>query len=355
MSAPWLSVVMPTYNGEAYVAAALESILVQGDPNIEVVAIDDGSTDGTRRVLERYRAKLSLRIVGQCHGGNWVASTNRGLAMSRGEFACFLHQDDVWLADRLRRLRRLVREVPDATLYLQPSYFIDAAGRRLGLCRCPLPAARTVLTPPLVVPRLLVQNFIATPAPIFRREAARRVGFLEERLWYTADWDFWLRLARAGTIAYLPVPLSAFRVHALSQTITGSREPDTIRGQLRDALGPNLEAYCAACRADRTTRSVALFSADLNAGLAGYCHGDRPPLWPFFSRFVGLGLRGWLRFLHDSCIVGRALPRVRAGLLPCRARRRDLAASSGVRETPSQSPWFSNALDGSGQPVEMSP
>jgi len=319
MSSPWLSVVMPTYNGEAYVAAALESILVQGDPDIEVVAVDDGSTDGTRRILERYRARLPLKVIDQCHGGNWVASTNRGLAMSHGEFACFLHQDDIWLPGRLRRLRGLVRKAPDATLYLHPSYFINTAGRRLGLCRCPLPAARTILAPPLVVPRLLVQNFIAIPAPIFRREAARRVGPLEERLWYTADWDFWLRLARAGPTAYLPLPLSAFRVHASSQTITGSREPGAIRDQLRKALAPNLEVYCAACRADRTTQRVALFSADLNASLAGHCHGDRLSLWPFFSRFVGLGPRGWHRFLRDSCIVSRALPRVRAGLLPYRA------------------------------------
>ena len=132
MSTPWLSVVMPTYNGDAFLAAALESIRAQQDGgDFEVIAVDDGSEDGTLATLEAYSSRLPLRIVSRPRTGNWVASSNHGLAVARGEYACLLHQDDLWMDGRLRALRATLDGAPDAALVVHPSWFVDTRGARL--------------------------------------------------------------------------------------------------------------------------------------------------------------------------------------------------------------------------------
>src|SRR5262245_37522067 len=112
MRRPWLTVVMPVFNGERYLSEALESVRDQGDADIELIALDDGSTDRSVEILRRWESRLPLRIEQPARCGNWVAVTNRGLQMGRGEYACFLHQDDVWRRDRLRVLKRMIDEVP---------------------------------------------------------------------------------------------------------------------------------------------------------------------------------------------------------------------------------------------------
>ena len=103
-SRPWLSVVVPTYNGAAHLAEALESIRVQSDDGIEVIAVDDGSTDATPDILERFARSMPLRVVRSDHVGNWVAVTNRGLRMALGAYCSFLHQDDLWMPGRMDAL-----------------------------------------------------------------------------------------------------------------------------------------------------------------------------------------------------------------------------------------------------------
>jgi GT2 family glycosyltransferase len=308
MAEPWLSVIMPTYNGAAYLPAALESIAVQGDPDIEVIAVDDGSTDASMPILISHRSRMPLQIVQREHNGNWVANTNHGLSMARGRWVSFLHQDDVWMPNRLAVLRLIAERRPDAALILHPSWFIDHQGRRLGLWRCPLRAG--LHHPASVVERLLVQNFIALPAPVFQREAARKVGGLQEDLWYTADWDFWLKLAATGPTKYVPIPLAGFRIHPLSQTMRRSSQADELRRQLQVVLQRHIQPQ----EVSDDVHAVARFAADLNVSLATATHGSRSDWRRLFGDFVALGPAGWQRFFRDSRIAERIAARLRAGV-----------------------------------------
>lgn len=330
MAHPWLSVVMPTYNGAAYLRTALASVVAQRDRDIEVIAVDDGSADDTVGLLRSFADRVPLSVTRRPHSGNWVASTNHGLSLARGDWVCFLHQDDYWLPDRLSVLKGLLARAPDVAMLLHPTWYVDSRSRRLGLWRCPLPTTGRPQSPAALVERLLIQNFIAIPAPLFRREAATRLGGLDARWWYAADWDFWLGLAASGAALYTPRPLAAFRIHPLSQTMSRTVEVGEVRGQLHAVLDKHLAAWGQAAPGRTSVRRAARFSAELNASLAGCAHGQVTP-WPRLVRsFLSLGPEGWGRYLQNSRVVERVGARIADGLHGLPARLHDLLQGTPV-------------------------
>src|SRR5258706_15051131 len=98
LSGPLVSVILPVYNGEGGGGRAVESVLAQTYPAIELIVIDDGSTDGTRAVLERFGSRVT--VLAQPHAGAYAAR-NLGLRYAHGAFVAFLDSDDAWLRDRL--------------------------------------------------------------------------------------------------------------------------------------------------------------------------------------------------------------------------------------------------------------
>jgi len=314
MTRPWLSVLLPTYNGCAYLASALESVAAQGDPDIEIIAVDDGSTDTTVAVLQSYAGRLPLRIFQTGKIGKWAANTNYALGYARGEHLCLLHQDDLWLPGRLGVLKRLLRNHPGAVMLLHPSWYIDAAGRRVGFWPCPLPAGRP-LPPAAVLGRLLVQNFIAAPAPLFRKDAAAGVGGLDPDLWYATDWDLWLKLAAAGPTVYHPRPLTAFRIHTASQSLVCSKRVETVERELTTVLEKHLRVWERLAPEEPAVRRAASFSVEVNSQLLGWYHGHSPRRVALLRRFLALGPAAWHRYFHDSCVVARVLARLRAGVV----------------------------------------
>jgi GT2 family glycosyltransferase len=301
---------MPTYNGAAYLDTALQSVGRQADDAVEIIAIDDGSTDQTVNILNRYAQRLRLRVETRGRVGNWVANTNHALRLASADHACFLHQDDFWLPGRLRALRPLLDRWGGAVMLLHPAQYVDARGRFLGPWRCPLSAG--LHSSGRMVERLLVQNFIAIPSPIFSRQAALDVGGLDEGLWYTADWDFWLKLAAKGHTAYHAKPLSAFRVHGASQTMSCTTWADEMRRQLDVVLNRHLPLWQEAGPDRGEIGAVARLSVEMNQALAAGVGGSGQHLWHLARRFLDLGMSGCHRYLRDSRIVERVLARLRA-------------------------------------------
>lgn len=305
---PFLSVIMPTYNGERYLAAALDSLVAQRDGGLEVVAIDDGSIDRTVQILESYANRLALKILTREHTGNWVIGMNRGLESATGTFASLLHQDDIWLPGRLRRIRTALAMADTPALLVHPIWFIGPDGRRSGALRCPLPAKR-LLEPGFVTPRLLVQNFVPVLGTVFPRKFAIDAGGVDEELWYTADWDLWLRLAAMGPTWHVPKRLAAYRIHPHTQTFTRSEQLSDFRLQLERVLSRHLKKATP-----RGIESVARFSVDVNVSLAALYHGRRASIASLLTKFVTLGPLGWWRYLRYSRIVERTGSRLRVRL-----------------------------------------
>jgi hypothetical protein len=317
---PWLSVLMPTYNGEAYLPHGLESLL-EGDPcGIEVIAVDDGSQDGTLAILQEYQRRLNLRVERPPRTGNWVENTNLALRLAHSEHACLLHQDDCWLPGRLGFLRERLASQPATGWLLHPSIYLDPAGRQIGTWRCPLRGGP--VAPQELLERLIVQNFVSLPAPVFPRRWAQDVGGLDPRLMYTADWDFWLKLARALPACYVRAPMTGYRLHPASLTMQLSQHAGAFRAQLECVLGRHLEGVLRLSRTPARVTQLARFSVEVNVALASAVHGTPRVPAALLGQALALGPTGLGRFVGASRILERVLARLRV-------RMRQQPAGSG--------------------------
>ena len=310
MTRPWLSVVMPTYNGERYLRETFESLVAQEERGFECVVIDGGSTDATRAIIDEYSRVLEVRLFIQPEFPNWIGKTNFGFRQAAAEHVCMLHHDDLWNAGRAGAVRRALAAHPDAALVLHPSTLIDPDGKAVGQWSCPLEPGRSY-PPQEMLERLLVQNFISVPSPTFRRDAALEVGGVDPALWYTGDWDFYLKLAATGPTVYLGEPLSSFRLHGGSLTVTGSANSVDFRRQLDTVL----DRHIAAIDDDRVRQRVqrtARASNDVNSALAAALHGSYTQLPRALGAVIALGPLGWRRYLEYSRIGERVTSRIRA-------------------------------------------
>jgi glycosyltransferase involved in cell wall biosynthesis len=312
MDQAWLTVVLPSYNGACYLSEALESLCRQDHEGFSVIAVDDGSTDGTLDILDEYSGRLPLRIIRRKHEGNWLANTNRGMELAEGKYVAWLHQDDRWEPSRVGTLKRLFQQFPDAPLLFHPSWYIDAHGRRLGTWRCPFANRITELDKDTVRRRLLVQDFLCASALVFRRDVIDEIGLADEDLWYTGDWDYWLKLMGVGNPVYYPHPLTSFRIHSFSQTNSRCDQIDELRRQYSKTLARHLDKPVMDGRARSRTEALAQFSVEANLGMMRLVRGSRRGLWRLPIQFASLGPIGWYVFLRDSRIAERVTARIRA-------------------------------------------
>jgi glycosyltransferase involved in cell wall biosynthesis len=311
MSEPWLSVVMPTYNGERYLRETFASLVAQDERGFECIVIDGGSTDRTRAIIDEFARELDVRLFVRPAFPNWVGKTNFAFTEAKARHVCMLHHDDAWLPGRARAVRGALERHPNVALVLHPSRLIDAEGRTLGQWTCPLRAEPTVYAPQELLERLLVQNFIAVPSPTFRRDAALAVGGIDPALWYTGDWDFYLKLASTGNTVYLDQLLSSFRLHGGSLTVTKSADTADFRRQLDIVLDRHIGSIVDE-RRRRAVRRASVASNEVNMALAASLHGSYGAIPHALGVLAGLGPSGWRRYFRDSRIVERVGARLHA-------------------------------------------
>ena len=310
MEKAWLSVIVPCYNGERWLAAALQSVVDQKDCGIEVIVIDGSVTDASLKIVDSFADKLLIRAEHRPDLLSWTAKTNFGVEQARGDRICMLHVDDLWLPARCAEIRKWLSTQSDGVMHLHPSYIIDESARRLGLWRCPLPAGGSPIPAHMLIERLVVQNFIGIPAPTIRRDAYLSIGGLDNALWYTADWDLYLKLAAIGSVYYHSTPLACFRVHKNSLTISGSRNNADFRNQHQVIVDRHADKLSPKARAE--ILPVAAASFDLNTALAAAMAGQFAPLIKALASILTLGPRGIRRYFYYSRVVDRVFPRLRA-------------------------------------------
>jgi hypothetical protein len=211
-------------------------------------------------------------------------------------------------------MKRLIDQFPEIAFFVHSSNFIDIKGNYLGPWKCPLPTSPKIINSTLMTERLLIQNFISITAPIIKREIAQKVGGLDETLWYTADWDLWLKIANCGDSMYCPKPLSGFRVHLNSQTIVRSSYLQDFRKQLESVANKHFMLWDAPESLKKKNYKIAVFSVNVNTALAGTLHRENPGLFRLLINFLPLGPIGWYRYFINSRIWERVLARLKARL-----------------------------------------
>ncbi len=310
----WLSVIVPTHNGEKYLDATFQSALVCHMEGVEYIVIDDGSTDQTLMIIEKWQQSLPINLI-QRKVGSWTANTNHAMDCAKGEYICFLHQDDQWLPGRLELLHEQLRLYPELVMIMNRSIFTDSSGRDCGYWSTPLAPLPAIVNPNSMVKMLLVQDFIAIPAPIFKREVALKVGKLNTKLWYTADWDFWLKISSVGPVGYFNKTLSCFRIHSESQTVLGSKSIDDFRQQLELPFYKYLEECCLPEVEKKRLLPLGRFSIEVNISLASRFNGLKVNWFSLLIDFLKLGPVRQYQYLNYSRIVERIGSRLRAGFI----------------------------------------
>lgn len=213
-----VSVIVPCFNSEKYIQKTIESVLSQGYPNLEVIAVDDGSTDGTLAVLSSF----SDRIRVFTHSGNrnlgQSATTNLGIEKSSAEIIAFIDSDDIWFPGKLAKQLEVLRKRTDVGVVYCNAIAIAPDDR--VLYEFPATKSYEENTPS----QLLLDCHIQTPSQIIvRRSCLARVGGFDESL-VPADHDMWLRLIEFTHFHAIDEPLVGYRKHPKQLSLVRERQ-----------------------------------------------------------------------------------------------------------------------------------
>lgn len=317
MISPFISVVMPVYCGQKYLPAALQSLVNQRDfkQNFEVIVAVDDSLKETRDILLRFSSLLPLKIIEGTKSKNWVSTTNKALRECSGEWICFLHQDDLFSEYKFSFIERLAEEHTSASLIIHPITYIDPENKSLGRPFLPFPY-KPLLSGADIFSRLICQNIIMVPGVVFKRSLMKTVGFLDEKLRYTADWEYWLRCVRVSSVAYDINPLASFRVHKESQTIQLAEKQAEYYENLKIVVDKNiqyLEAYYGKRKSKRIER-MARFGIEFNRFLSAKGVGLKPSFRKLINDIFDCGLYNFICYFIWAKVFERVLPRLIVGV-----------------------------------------
>jgi len=231
--APTVSVLMPAYNAERYVAEAVESILAQTFTDFELLVIDDGSTDGTRTLVARYaEADPRVRLLSRANTG-YVVALNEMLGLAHGSLLARMDADDIAEPARLARQVDHLRRHPSCVAVGSAVLVVDPDGDPLCVWNGDMRTHEQIDAAHLDGRRGAV---ICHPSVMIRAETIRAVGGFRRRFEPAEDLDLYLRLAEVGCLANLPEPLLRYRMLPTSASHARKRDQvASIRAAIEEA------------------------------------------------------------------------------------------------------------------------
>jgi glycosyltransferase involved in cell wall biosynthesis len=293
---PRVSIVIPTYNRASIVRRAIDSVLAQTFDDLEILVVDDGSTDDTRAALAGYPERV--RTIHQENGGP-AAARNHGMRLARGEYIGFLDSDDAYLPRNVEAHLRRFEECPEAGLVYCGIEILDKDGQRLWDL-LPKPEDRG-----LVLERLIRYNFITSSTVLMRRAAMEFAGEMNTSLWFAEDWYYWLRVASRFPIEFVDEVLVRYQRSAVSLSHGTAIATIAERNMQMFALAfadPDLQPRLAPLRAEAHRRAYANYASmaleELQLSLARRfalrAIAARPASWSSYPLLVKSCLGGTL-------------------------------------------------------------
>jgi len=306
-----VSVVMTVYNGERFLAEAVESVLNQSLSELELIVVDDGSTDSSPQILDAYaRRDARVKVFRQDHRGV-SAAANAGMRQATYDLIARSDSDDRMLPHRLERQVAFLKLHPEVDVACSPCYFINTAGKRIGAssCRVDLERGKRELKPAYFVN--LTQSTV-----LMKKDAFFKVGGYREDIDFAEDRDLWGRLVTAGyTIACQQEFLAEYRLHSGAMTMKRAALQqelcyyidENVKRRLRRQAELSLNAFRALRRHEplsRRLRDNLDFLAVHAFKRASRHYGERQYVRCALSFAAAV-------LLNPIGIVGRALDRVR--------------------------------------------
>jgi glycosyltransferase involved in cell wall biosynthesis len=264
-----ISVVMPVFNGQRFLAQAVDSLLAQRFADFEIVAVDDGSTDDTPAILARYaEADPRVRVVRGEHSGI-SAALNRGIEAATHEWIARMDADDVASPDRFTKQLAAAAAHPQVAVWGSYANHVDSTGRVLGL-------SRTGPTSVDEFHKLRTAGedcYVIHPTSMFRKDVFERVGGYDSRFNYCEDFELFDRMAEHGPVVAIPEPLLQYRIHATSVSMqrffTMRKFASYVRARQRARLDSKQLSY-EQFEKDRAARSCIARTADALHTTSGF-------------------------------------------------------------------------------------
>ena len=232
MPYPPVTVLIPAYNARRTIGRALASVWRQNYPEMEVIVVDDGSSDGTGAEVHKIRGG-NLRLIQLDRNCGVSAAMNAGIQEARTDYIAFLDADDEWLDNKLLTQIPILESHPEMSFIACGGESVNPEGqvfRTFGLEAPPY-------SPREFWRALLVKSYVAKPTVIARRTKLLEAGGFVEALKISEDQDMWIRLALNGEVGFVPQIL--VRVHDTPDSLTkrqGAREDEVLLPMIRDHL-----------------------------------------------------------------------------------------------------------------------
>lgn len=215
---PLVSVIIPAYNHEMYIEEAIQSVINQTYKNIELIVINDGSTDGTGSIITNFIEKnnnFNIEYLSKPNEGI-CRTLNKGLELAKGKYVALLASDDMCMPDRIEKQLQLMEENANIGLVFSDHFFmrfnqitqLKATDYKPNIRKCFINNIQNVN----MYEKLLTENIIPALTVFVRKECFDKVGGFDNNLW-AEDYDMWLRISKEYPIAFIDEPLAYYRIH----------------------------------------------------------------------------------------------------------------------------------------------
>jgi glycosyltransferase involved in cell wall biosynthesis len=204
MSTPTVTVVMPAYNAARTIRDSLASIQQQTMHDLEVIVIDDGSSDATMAIVEEFRGSLDLTLLRQQNKGP-SAARNAGIRKARGRYCSFLDADDLMLPQLLEKQRAMLDADPGMGMVITNISTFSEQKKDTGTRHWKFPTAEKALD------RLLEENFVTTSAVMARTDRLLEAGLFPEDRRVAEDYELWMQLVSRSWMGIIDEPLVKYR------------------------------------------------------------------------------------------------------------------------------------------------
>lgn len=294
-SLPLVTVVIPTYNCAQYIGETLKSVLSQEYSRLEVIVVDDGSTDNTKDVVKTFDSNRVTYLY-QANSGGPSGPRNKGIQQARGRYIALIDSDDIMLPGKIERAVRMLGQEPqlglvftdfvrfDEMIGQYPGAFLDTYHYFSKLSKKQVEESEYIIRAEAAYDGLISENYIGLSGVVMPKEVFSRIGVFDESISGPEDYDMWLRITSAYDIGFIDMIGHRYRVR--SGGITGRGDAKLVPQGIRV-----MQKQLSKCLPDSTRKKVHGKLARYYFAL-GYCHQ--------LSEEMAVARRYYLRSLSEA-------------------------------------------------------